>query len=55
MQRNKKYIKKLGRLEWKIPIRRPRRRWEDNIKIDLMERVWTMSIGLIWLRIVTGG
>jgi hypothetical protein len=34
---------------------RPRRRWEDNIEIDLQEvdvGVWT---GLGWLRIETGG
>jgi hypothetical protein len=24
-----------GRLEEKRPLRRPRRRWEDNIKMDL--------------------
>ncbi|KAJ4426809.1 hypothetical protein ANN_26608 [Periplaneta americana] len=27
----------VGRLEGKIPLRRPRRRWEDNIKMDLRE------------------
>jgi hypothetical protein len=26
-----------GKLEVKRPLGRPRRRWEDNIKIDLME------------------
>jgi hypothetical protein len=33
---------------------RPRRRWEDNIKMDLRRNgeAWT---GLIWLRIGTGG
>ena len=35
--------------EGKSPRGRPRRRWEDNIKMDLQ------SVGLIWLRIVTGG
>jgi hypothetical protein len=33
------------------PLRRPRRKWEYNIKTDLKkysEKVWT---GLIWLRI----
>jgi hypothetical protein len=36
-------------------FRRPRRRWEDNIKTDLRdtgERVW---IKFIWLSIKTGG
>jgi hypothetical protein len=27
----------VGRPEWKRPLGRPRRRWEDNIKIDLTE------------------
>ena len=26
-----------GRLEGKMPLGRPRRRWEDNIKMDLKE------------------
>jgi hypothetical protein len=44
-----------GNLREKRPLRRPRRRWEDNIKMDLQEvgcGVWT---GLSWLRIGTGG
>jgi len=39
----------------KRPLGRPRRRWEDNIKMDLQEvgcRIWT---ALIWLRIGIGG
>ena len=27
----------LGKPEGKMPLGRPRRRWEDNIKIDLQE------------------
>ena len=27
----------VGKLEGKRPLGRPRRRWEDNIKIDLQE------------------
>jgi hypothetical protein len=27
----------VGRPEWKRPLGRPRRRWEDNIKMDLKE------------------
>jgi hypothetical protein len=27
----------VGRPEWKKPLERPRRRWEDNIKLDLRE------------------
>jgi hypothetical protein len=45
----------VGRPEGRRPLGRPRRRWEDNIKMDLEEvgcGAWT---GLIWLRIGTGG
>jgi hypothetical protein len=40
--------------EGKKPLGRPRRRWVENIKMDLREigMVW---IGLMWLRIGTGG
>jgi hypothetical protein len=44
----------VGKLEGKRPLGRPRRGWEDNIKMDLREDgvVWT---GLIRLRIGTSG
>jgi hypothetical protein len=39
--------------EGKRPLGRPRRRWEDNIKMDLQKvGVWA---GSSWLRIGTGG
>jgi hypothetical protein len=41
--------------EGKRPLRRPRHRWEDNIKMDFQEvgcGVWT---ALSWLKIGTGG
>jgi hypothetical protein len=41
----------VGRPEGRRPLGRPRRRWEDNIKMDLME----MWIGFIGLRIGIGG
>jgi hypothetical protein len=41
----------VGKPEGKRPLEIPRRRWVDNIRIDLGE-VWT---GLVWLRIGTGG
>jgi hypothetical protein len=31
------YRVSVGRPEWKRPLGRPRRRWEDNIKMDLRE------------------
>jgi hypothetical protein len=43
----------VGKPEGKRPLGRPRHRWMDNIKMDLLERLlWT---GLVWLRIGTGG
>jgi len=45
----------VGKPEGKKLLGRPRRRWEDNIKLDLQEvgcGAWT---GSIWLRIGTGG
>jgi len=30
----------VGKLEGKRPLRRPRRRWEYNIKMDLQEEGW---------------
>jgi hypothetical protein len=37
------------------PLGRPRRRWKDNIKINLREVGWGAWTGSICLRIVTGG
>jgi hypothetical protein len=45
----------VGRPEGRRPLGRPRRRLEDNIKIDLQEMGWGAWTGLIWLRIGTGG
>jgi len=45
----------LGRREWKRPLGGPRRRWEDNIKIDFQEMDWRAWIGFMWHRIGTGG
>jgi len=32
----------IGKSEETSPLRRIRRRWEDNIKVDLRERVWKL-------------
>jgi hypothetical protein len=52
----------VGMPERKRPLGRPRRRWVNNIKMDLREIGWngmgwdgTVWIGLIWLRIGTSG
>jgi hypothetical protein len=42
----------VGKPEGKRLLGRPRRRWLDNIKIDLSEIEWTESI---WCRIGTIG
>jgi hypothetical protein len=42
----------VGKTEGKRPLGKPRRSLVDNIKINLIETVWT---GLIWLRIETSG
>jgi hypothetical protein len=36
-ERRSVYTVLVGKPEGKIPLGRPRRRWEDNIKIDLQE------------------
>jgi hypothetical protein len=36
----------VGKPEGKWPLRRPRRRWADNIKIDLLEIGWG---GVDWI------
>jgi hypothetical protein len=48
-EKRKVYRLLVGKQEGKRPLGRLRRRWMDNIKIDLLE------IGLVWLRIGTGG
>jgi hypothetical protein len=39
-----------GKPEGNRPIVRRRRRWEDNIKMDIYEMVFGVWIGFIWLR-----
>jgi hypothetical protein len=45
----------VGKPEERRPLRRPRRRWEDNIKMDLREVEFGAWTGSIWLRIGTCG
>jgi hypothetical protein len=47
----------VGKSKGKRPVGRPRRRWVDNIKIDLREIGWDGMVwtGSIWLRILTSG
>jgi hypothetical protein len=45
----------VGKSEGKRPLGRPRRRWEDNIKMDIQEVGLGPWTGSSWLRIGTGG
>jgi hypothetical protein len=45
----------VGKPEEKRSMGRPRRRWENNIKMDLQEVRRGVWIGLGWLRIGAGG
>ena len=45
----------VGKPEGKSPLGRPRRRREDNIKMDLQEVEGVVKTGWSWLRIGTGG
>ena len=45
----------VGKPVRKSPLGRPRRRWEDNIKMDLEEVEGVVGTGWSWLRIGTGG
>jgi hypothetical protein len=47
----------VGKPEGKRPMGRPRRRWEDNIRLGWIFRKWDVGVwtGLGWLRIETGG
>ena len=45
----------VGKPVRKRPLGRPRRRWEDNIKMDLQEVGGVVGTGWRWLRIGRGG
>jgi hypothetical protein len=45
----------VGKPDGKRQLGRPRCRWEDNIRMDLMEPGWESVAGFIWLRIRTNG
>jgi len=45
----------MGKSEEKRTLVRPRRKWEDNIKLDLLEMACWVKTGSSWLRIGTDG
>jgi hypothetical protein len=53
-ERRGAYRALVGKPEGMRPLGRPRRKWEDNIKMDLREVGWGAWTGSIWLRIGTG-
>jgi hypothetical protein len=54
-EERKMYKVLVGKLEGKRPLGRPRRRWEDGIRMDLREIGLEVWIGFDWLRTGTGG
>jgi hypothetical protein len=54
MEKRNAYRILVGKPEGKRPLGRPRRRWVDNIKMDLREIGWD-CVDWIWLRIGTSG
>jgi hypothetical protein len=53
-EERKVYKVLVGRPEGKRPLGRPRRRWDDEIRVDLRETGWGVWSGFRWLRIGTG-
>jgi hypothetical protein len=54
-EERKVYKVLVGKPEGKRPLGRPRRRWEDGIRIDLREIGLGVWIGFDWLRTGTSG
>jgi hypothetical protein len=54
-ERRGAYRPLVGKPEGRREIGKPRRKWEDNIKMDLREVRWGAWTGSIWLRIGTVG
>jgi len=45
----------VGRTAGMSPLGRPRRRWEENITVNVQEVGWGAWTGMIWSRTRTGG
>jgi hypothetical protein len=54
-EESKVYMVLVGKPEGKTPLGRPRRRWENGIRMDLKEIVLGVWIGFDCLRTGTGG
>jgi hypothetical protein len=53
-EKRKLYKDSVGKPEGKRPLGRPRRRWEDRIRMDLRETGLGVWIGFDWLETGTG-
>jgi hypothetical protein len=49
--RRSAYMVLVGRSEGKRPFSRPRRRWEDNIRMDFQDVRW---VGMDWVGLIPG-
>jgi hypothetical protein len=54
-ERRSEYRILVGKPEERKSLVRPRRRWKNNIKIDLQDVEWRTWTGSIWLRKGTDG
>jgi hypothetical protein len=54
-EERKLYKVLVGKPEGKRPLERPRRRWENGIRMDLRKIVWGVKGGSSWLRTGAGG
>jgi hypothetical protein len=54
-EKRKVYKVLVRKTEGKRPLGRPRRRWEDGIRMDLRGTGLGVWIGFDWLRIETSG
>jgi hypothetical protein len=52
-EERKSYKVLVGKSEGKRPLGRPRRRWEDEIRMNLKDIGWGVWSGFSWLRIGT--
>jgi hypothetical protein len=50
-EERKVYKVLVGKHEGKRPLGRPRRRWEDGLRMDLGEIGWAAWCGFSWLRL----
>jgi hypothetical protein len=55
VQKRNMYRVLVAKFAGKRPLRRPRRRWRENVEMDLKDIGWKMWTGFIWLMVTTFG